>query len=54
MKGQLLENDSAKGNKRKSNNYLTIQRENKRYRINIKDIKKLYKLGRKFVSPPPF
>jgi hypothetical protein len=37
-----------------TNNYLNTIRENKKYRINIKDIKKLYRIEKKRVSLPPF
>lgn len=54
MKTQTWESESPKKPVKNANNYLAISKENKKYRINIKDIKKLYKIEKRRVSPPPF
>jgi hypothetical protein len=54
MKTVIVENESPTKTVKNANNYLTVMKECKRYRINIKDIKKLYKIEKKRVSPPSF
>ena len=52
MKGQPIENGRNSHPPKTQNHYLTIFHQNKKYRVNVKDIKKLYKVERRLLPVP--
>jgi hypothetical protein len=54
MKTDSLGNGVSRKTMNNPTHYLNLIREDRKYRINIKDIKKLYRIEKKRVSPPPF